>query len=199
MAQLQEQVKEWATLIALLTDPDPRAPNCRAFHTREDGKVDGVELAVQVNTLTPFRLLRVALIDEANAMGNTVATCQVVDAQGLPLGDQVSMAWPWPEPTEFALPGNPNGQHPITNGYNPPEMGPLALCLRDAQGNIASDVVGGLGLPWNRHVCYLATWQQRAAVPEPVPEPEPEAGDDLTAAVTRIAAALERLADHLGA
>jgi hypothetical protein len=176
---------------------DPRAENCRAFALNAAGKVIGVALEVNVRPLTPYRLVRVELIDEIAAQGNTVATCRVLDPDGLQLGDTVYLAWPWPDVTEFARPGNPNGQHMIASTYTPPVIGPLALCLRDAAGQIASDVVGGLGLPHGHHVSFIATWQLRTAVLDP--EPTPDVSLDLTAAVMRIADAVERLVAHWGA
>ena len=153
---------------------DPRAQNCQAFHQRLDGKIDGVELFVVTHPAVRFELVRVELVDEVAAQGTHVATCRVLDKAGIQIGDQVSLAWPWPNLSEFALPGNPNGQHPITNSYAPPNVGPLALVIRDADGRIVSDEVGGLGLPWGHHVSFLATWRERGTA-EPEPEPEPEA------------------------
>jgi hypothetical protein len=180
-----------------MSDSDPRAENCRANHLTAAGKVDGVALEVSVRPLTRYRLARIELVDEVSAQGNCVATCRVLDADGLLLGDQVWLAWPWPSLTQYALPGNPNGQHPITNSYTPPNVGPLALCLRDAQGAIASDVVGGLGLPFGHHVSFIATWQKRGD--GDTDEEGEETGGALVAAVVRCAVALERLAGHLGA
>ena len=187
---------------------DPRADNCRAFATDAGGKVTGVALQVDVRPATRYALVRVELIDEVAAQGNTVATCVVLDRGGLMIGQPVSLAWPWPGLTDYALPGNPNNQHMITNGYAPPAVGPLALGIRE-QGVIISDVVGGLGLPFNRHVSYRATWRERD--PD-APEPGGDDGDDGAfddplcellaqglAAQLRIADALERLAGHLGA
>ena len=140
---------------------DPRAKNCQAFHVRSDGKVDGVELFVRAHPAMRFELVWVELIDEVRAQGTHVATCRVLDKAGIQIGEQVSLAWPWPNLTEFSLPGNPNGQHPITNKYNPPNVGPLALVILDAEGRIISDEVGGLGLPGGHHVSFVATWRER--------------------------------------
>lgn len=185
---------------------DPRAENCRGFARDAGGRVIGVDLAVDVRSATRYALKRVELIDEISAQGNCVATCTVLDGDGFAIGQPVFLAWPWPNLTEFALPGNMNGQHPITNGYIPPAVGPLALCIRDADGGIISDVVGGLGLPLNRHVSYRAIWQERSGDPDD--GGDGDGGEDgstpadlaaLTATVGRCAVALERLVTHLGA
>lgn len=189
---------------------DPRAENCRCVATDQAGRVVGVELAVDVRPGTRYELARVDLIDEVAAMGNTVATCTVLDRNGLELSERVYLAWPWPSIENRALPGNQNGQHPITNGYRPPELGPLALYVGDAAGQVLSDVVGGLGLPWNRHVSFRATWRERVAdAPDGPAEPDvpedPEYDEFLglmgagLVALERCAGALERLATHLGA
>jgi len=186
---------------------DPRTTNCRGFALDAQGRVIGVELQVDVRPLTRYELLRVELLDEITAQGNTVATCVVLDRDGIAIGQPVSLAWPWPDLTDYALPGNPNNQHMITNGYSPPASGPLALCLRE-NGVIISDVVGGLGLPFNRHVSYRATWRERS----PAAPDQPDDGDDLPSddaflavytrqaeAIERVAALLERLVEHFGA
>lgn len=163
---------------------DPRAENCRAFHKDFDGKVDGVELTVVAVPGSTYALRSVALIDEAAAQGNTTAACFVLDKDGLPVGgERVWLAWPWAggNDTSFperGLPGNSNypATHVITNGYWPPERGPLAIYVGDAVGVVRSDVVCGLGLPLNRHVCYQMVFQERVAeAPENelLPEHEP--------------------------
>lgn len=155
---------------------DPRAENCRAFHVTADGKVDGVELTVLPYPPGQYAVTGVALIDEAAAQGNINASCFVYDRNGAPvLGARVYLAWPWDgQSTTFgnrALPGNTNypPNHVITNGYAPPARGPLAIYVGTPEGEINSEVVAGLGLPFNRHVGYQISFQERAAV-EPAPE-----------------------------
>ena len=176
---------------------DPRAANCRQFSIDNAGLVTGVELDYRELPGGQFRLVKVELIDERAAQGNTVANCIVLDKDGNQAAAPVYLAWPWPNRTDWALPGNPHGQHMITNGYAPPDSGPLMVYVGDAAGNPIGDVIGGLGLPHNRHVSYMTVWRERAAEPDPDPEPEPAPALDV--AVARIANALERLASHLGA
>ncbi|MCB0243722.1 MAG: hypothetical protein KDI12_09950, partial [Anaerolineae bacterium] len=38
---------------------------------------------------------------------------------------------------------------------------PLAVYIGDGQGNVISDVIGGLGLPGGRHVCYDLVFRDR--------------------------------------
>jgi hypothetical protein len=177
---------------------DPRAQNCRAFRVDAAGKVIGVELEYVPVPSARYELIQVVLIDETEAAGQTVANFTVLDKNGVQAYERVWLAWPWPTMTDRSLPGNPNSQHMITNGYNPPDRGPLAMYVGDTGGNTISDMVGGLGLPFNRHVCYYMTWRERGSV-EPDPEPEPEPNGDYGAVLERIASALERLTTHLGA
>lgn len=184
---------------------DPRALNCRGLTQNPQGQITGVELRVVPRPNTCYELIRVELIDEPSAQGNTVATCAVLTTEGIQIAQPVSLAWPFPDLTEFALPGNPNNQHMITNGYAPPNLGPLALCIRE-NNIIISDIVGGLGLPWNRHVSYRATFQERLPDSPPDNDDDPDIPDTDTmdlwqrevAAVEDIAHSLRLLIAHFG-
>ena len=152
------------------------------------------------NPSTLYELIRVELISEADAGGATVANCTVLDKEDIQTGERVYLAWPFPNLTDKVLPGNANGQHMITNGFPAHDgtIGPLALYVGDANGQINSDLIGGLGLPDNRHVCYRVTWRERGSVVDPG---EPPVTTDPTAVVTalnRIAAALEAFNAHIG-
>lgn len=154
---------------------DPRTDNCKAFATNAAGMVTGVYLEVASILSSRYELVRAELVDEANAGGNTVATCAVLDANGIQTAETVYLAWPYPSMSDGkAPPGNPNNQHMMSGlTYNPPDMGPGALYVGDNSGAPISDIIGGLGLPFNRHVCYRLTWRERSPV-APDPEPDPE-------------------------
>lgn len=177
---------------------DPRAENCRRFELDHYGQVIGVALTHEARPETPYRLARAELVDEATAQGNTVATCRVLDAQGIQLAAPVRLAWPYPQLTYSALPGNQANQHVITNAYTPPSIGPLALYVSDSDGAPISDIIGGLGLPLGHHVSYALTWVARAEAVEPEQPSEPAACDHCPA-LLRIAEALEKMARHFGA
>lgn len=167
--------------------PDVRAENCRAFVER-DGLTRGVELIHRINSTARYELLRVDLADEAavGVGGNTVALVAVVDKAGLSvLTARVALCYPWTPAMaglvfEHAiLPGNPSYpyQHIITNVYWPPSLGPLAIAILDAAGNVISDVIGGLGLPKGHHVSFAMTFREVGA-----PDVEPgEPGADYSA------------------
>ncbi len=181
---------------------DPRTANCQQFALNAQGEVVGVELVYVPNPSTLYELVKVELIDEPSAAGNTVAACTVLDKDGLVTGEKVYLAWPFPTLEHFQLPGNPDNVHMIVNGYDAAAgaLGPLALCVGDAQ--IISDVIGGLGLPNNRHVSYRATWKERTAN-----NGNGDAGDDgggtadenVLTRLDTIITTLSALARHLGA
>jgi hypothetical protein len=161
---------------------DPRAENCKAVTFDASGKVTGVELVFQPLPSTRYELKRVELIDEAATSGTTVANCVVLDKDGIETGERVWLAWPWPGMGDGkSLPGNPNGQHMMSGlPYNPPDIGPGGLYVGDAAGEPISDIIGGLGLPWNRHVSFRLAWKERMAIADPgpvgpLPEHEPKA------------------------
>ena len=175
---------------------DPRAENCRRFLKDAAGKVVGVDLKFDPHPDPQYRLVKVELRDEYRAMGNTVATCRVEDADGFVSAQQVTLAWPYPDLTEFAMPGNPNGEHTIPNSYNPPKRGPLALAIWDRQGGIISDVIGGLGLPESHHVSFVVTFREVGALPDPDPDPGEES--DVLSVLKVISQDLKSLLQHLG-
>lgn len=179
---------------AMATVVDPRGANCRGFELDGNGKVSGIQLVFVEKPATKYRLVRVNMLDEASAAGNTVATFSVLDGEGIEAAEKVYLAWPFPDCNNRALPGNPNRQHMIMNGFNPPNIGPLAIYVGDDQGNPISDIIGGLGLPLKRHVSFTMVFKERAAAPDPDPDPDPGGGgggDDTGG--TDLAAVIEEL------
>ncbi|MFN8445626.1 MAG: hypothetical protein U0175_32845 [Caldilineaceae bacterium] len=184
---------------------DPRSENARQF-TTNNGMVTGVELAHIPVAGSKWELVQAALIDEASAQGNTVARVLVRDKEGIDSQVNCYLAWPWkgwhaPSPFENKLlPGSANYpyEHVISNGYNAPvQQGPLAIYIGDAQGNVISDVIGGLGLPHNHHVSYHLVFRERGAT-DPNTHPETDPGGDITERLQRIEDKLNRLAAHFG-
>jgi hypothetical protein len=159
---------------------DPRAENCTGYR-EQNGLIMGVLLDIVPVPSTKYELVRVELIDEpTNGIGGpTVAWFEVLTKEGIPTAERVVLAYPWPDCSNVLNPGTA-GQHMITNGYNPPNRGPLALYPVDGQGNVIGDKVGGLGLPFNHHVSYRATWRERGGT---TPDPDPEPGGDNTEVV----------------
>lgn len=169
------------------------APNCQGFKLDANNKVVGVQLGITVVPGAQYEVYSVTLIDEVAAQNNTVANCTVLDRNGISTGRPVSLGWPGRGPAypNSLLPGNPNNQHIITNGYIPPALGPLSLFIGPKEAPI-SDVVYGLGLPLNRHVCYTVIFREKGAVTVP-----PAGDTDLTAVLNRLQA-LEQWRSQLG-
>lgn len=166
---------------------DPRAENCRGYKLDANGKVSGVNLVYVPMPSTRYELISAQLIGEAEAAGNTVANCSVLTADGVVTAERIWLAWVFPAFRDgWLLPGNPNGQHQISNGFDAAGgvIGPLGIYPGDANHEPIGDIIGGLGLPNNRHVCYRLTWRERGAV---VP---PGGGEvDLTSVLVAIASA----------
>jgi hypothetical protein len=183
---------------------DPRAENCQRY-AEANGKVTGVNLAYLPAPTTTYELVKASLVDEETAQGQIVATVTVLDRDGLPAQVNCYLAWPWEGwqfPARFensALPGNANVpyQHMITNKYNPSVPGPLAVFIGDKQGNVLSDVIGGLGLPAGRHVGYQLVFRERG-VQQGGSGGGTEPAGDLAAQLQRIEAKLDRIAKHFG-
>lgn len=196
---------------------DPRAENCRGY-AEAGGKTTGVRLEYLPAPETTYELIRATLVDEAASQGNIVATVQVLDKDNIAARVNCYLAWPWrgwqfPQGfQEKLLPGNPNlpYQHMITNKYNPggfgasAEPGPLAIYVGDQNGAVISDVIGGLGLPGGRHVCYDLVFRERTVGGGGEPGGGGQPGGDppndpaIDARLQRIEEKLDRVLVHLG-
>ncbi|MCB0060544.1 MAG: hypothetical protein KDE19_00445 [Caldilineaceae bacterium] len=147
---------------------DPRAENCKAFKVDSNSKVVGVELGITPVTGSIYEVYSVRLRDEYEAGGQTIAACSVLDKNGINTGIQVRLTWPGKEPPfdGSGLPGNPTNTHVITNSYNPPKLGPLALHVGEFNAPV-SDIVYGLGLPFSRHISFDVVFRERGGVTPP--------------------------------
>lgn len=169
---------------------DPRAQNARGYSQDSSGMVTGVQLVYMPYPNSRYELIQAALIDERAALGTTVARTFVQDKHSLAMVAVCWLAWPWGgwEPGRMfsnkAKPGNANYpyEHVVSNGYSPPNLGPLAIYIGemgDSAGLPVSDVIGGLGLPYNRHVGYQFTFRERGAVVAP-------GNDDMTEVLVKL-------------
>ncbi len=147
-------------------------PNCQEFKTDASGKVIGVQLGITKVEGAQYEVYSVRLRDEYEAAGQTIAVCSVLDRNGISSGHQVRLTWPGSQPPfqDSGLPGNPNNVHMIANGYIPPKLGPLAMHVGGFNAPI-SDIVYGLGLPFNRHVSFDIVFREKGAVTPPVEPP----------------------------
>ena len=149
---------------------NPLAPNCQAFSQDASGKVTGIQLGVTKVENALYEVYSVRLRDEIEAVGQTIAACQVLDANGINTGIQVRLTWPGSQPPfqDSGLPGNPTNVHMIANGFNPPAIGPLALHVGEFNAPI-SDIVFGLGLPFKHHVSFDVVFRIKGSVIVPPP------------------------------
>ena len=136
---------------------DPRAQNARR-HWSNNGKVLAVHLQVHVLPDKPYRVTDVKLIDENEAGGNHYAR---VLQQGGSARVGLFMGYGGGLDFDGHLDHAPGQEVIIDGDFNPPDLGPLAIALIDEQGNIISDVVASLGLPFRHHVCYEMTFSRR--------------------------------------
>ena len=152
-------------------------PNTTRFAVDTHGKVVGVSLQI-IAAGTRYRVRELALIDEHMARGRTVAFVSVFSL-GVVAPVPVTLAWPFNGDTN--LPEGVTHLSPtelvISNAYSPPNLGPLAIYLGQ-KGKPESPVVGGLGLPLGRHVCYSLVLEEVIGEPEPMPPTLPP-GDNL--------------------
>ena len=153
---------------------DPRTERMKGY-AQTAGKVTSVKGIFIPQPDTRFQLVDFDLITEDEAKNDTMAIVNVyrwANVGGetilIPARVNVMLAWPLqgtdPQTLEMAIPpGNTSFpyRHIIQSGYTPPKTGPLAIYVADDQGNIASDVAGGLGMPVNRHIGFLLTFVER--------------------------------------
>lgn len=179
---------------------DPRADNCKSYLQDVAGKVLGVELRWHEWPASVYALKSAILIDEATAQGRHVATVWVEDKNGVPVAARVGLSWPYNGSPlgmpNVAWPGGNNNapvDHVISNGYNPPALGPLAIAVYSQDGQIISDVIGGLGLPHGHHVCFDLIFRERSVIGEPPPVEPPPAEDTEMAILRRIEGKLDVL------
>lgn len=181
---------------------DPRDPNCRAYQC-VNGRVTGVALDYLPLPATRFELKRISFLSDAESGGQTVARIRVLDKEGEDYATLVVLAYPWCGDKNMANqlpPGNSAYpvQHMITNGYpaGRGDHGPLAIYVA-TPGNPrepASDVIGGLGLPDNQHVCFDLLFKERGSPnPDPQPDPDPDPQPDPDPTDATLLAALARI------
>ncbi len=179
--------------------------NTTKFEMDAYGKVIGIDLDVFPIPRSTYECVGVKLINENDARGQTIATVMVLDGSNVPTVAPVYLAWPHDGSTTSlpnkSLPGNQNfpAQHVIVNSFDPGNVkGPLAIYVGGPNGEIRSDVVGGLGLPYGHHVGFYLTFRERAQrQPEPVVQPDVpvvEVGASLAEQIAHIVKQVDRIA-----
>lgn len=143
--------------------------------TIQNDKIMGVPCGVlKVVSLSPgdvyYRLVAAHFIDEEEAKGIHTVTVDVLDEQGRRAeGVVVEMGWPWDRYPETdgtdrqTVFGAHLAEFGIYAGYEPDKVvGPYWFRIADA----LTDVFYGAGLPWNRHVSFVLTFQRARVLPD---------------------------------
>lgn len=153
---------------------NPLALNCQGY-AEKDGKVIGVQLGITPVPGAKYEVYSVSLVDENNSGGNTVAYCSVIDKNGVSTGEEVRLTWPGKDVPfqDSGLAGNGRNEHVISNAYNPPAIGPLALHV-GGFNKPTSDIVYGIGLPFKHHVSYRVIFREKGAVTNPTTPADPD-------------------------
>lgn len=155
------------TLLSMNWDAD-----LSALRLDAQGRVMGVKcgllLAESQANMQPgqvfFRLISASFIDEVAAQGRHTVTVDVIDETGRRLnGATVHHGWPWnrwpmyDEIVSSTVYGATLAEWGLFAQYdaNHVEYGPYWVKVDGM-----SDVFFGMGLPWNRHVCFTAVFQR---------------------------------------
>lgn len=171
------------------------AQNCQKFQLDGVGKVIGIELGITKIANAKYEVYSVELIDEYNSGGNTVAYCSVLDKNNIPNGEQVRLTWAGKQPpfADSGLAGNGRNEHFISNKFNPPSQGPLALHTGGFNAP-TSDIVYGLGLPFGHHVSFRVVFREKGATNPTDPTTPPST--DLDSINARLDALEATVAQH---
>jgi len=122
----------------------------------EEGKVTGVELFIEKVPNSIYKITELSLIDETEAKGRTIAFCESPS--------QLFLCYPYRKGRTSFENEIPVGKEiVISNYYNPPDYGWLAIKTEEG------DVIGGLGLPYNRHVSFNVKFERQHIVSPPQP------------------------------
>ena len=145
---------------------DSRSQNAKLHAVNNDGKVTAMYVTVHFTQNAVYRCSFVRLIDEIEAQGKPIAYVLVEDKNNNPVQDAtIVLATGYHGEILFdsAIPVR-NDKQPreivIGTSFVPPNLGPLAIYVSDSSGNIISDVVANLGLPFGRHVGFRIIFRQ---------------------------------------
>jgi len=149
-----------------ITEIDVRSPNANHHDPApgESGDVKAVHLTVhKVGTQDRrYRCVGAQLLVDDDSCNIYV---QVFSRLGTPIMADVRMGTGYsgnPDTFhDYIVPGNPNGSFFMgpDSGFTPPNLGPLAVMIRDG-GRTVSDTVGGMGLSRGQHMSYLIKFME---------------------------------------
>lgn len=114
----------------------------------ENGLVTGIQLFIEEDSQSKYKVTELELIDETTAQGRTIAYCDSPS--------QLYLCYPYRRGYKNFENEIPVGKEVvIANGFNPNDYGYLAIKSENG------DVVGGLGLPANHHVSFKIKWEEK--------------------------------------
>lgn len=148
--------------------------SCRGYKTDNAGLVVGVELEVIELKNALFTVGTCSLINEREAQGKITAYNNFRAGDNPNNEYKVALCYPISRDGRFQnilLPGNSRNEHPIINSYNPTGKGFLSLCVIDKDKKVVSDILYGLGLPFNRHVGFNVVWEKKDTPIDPSDDP----------------------------
>lgn len=146
-------------------------------YSQSNGLVTGVELLIEEIPNSKYKVKHLRLIDEVEAKGKTIAYCKSPS--------QLYLCWPYRKGhTSFENEVKIGSEAVISNGFNPPDYGWLAIKTENG------DVVGGLGLPFKHHVSFEIEFEQRTIT-------EPDKPSDLEKRVELLESRVKHIEDYL--
>jgi hypothetical protein len=118
-----------------------------------------------------WQLVSLNYRDENASGGNHNIYYTVLDENGIVVsGINCWQGWPDGETFEVAQAGQANIG--IWGGPFYPDRGEVGPYFAWIGNRAQSDIVRGMGLPVNRHVCYDLTFKRVTSIPDPIDPPE---------------------------
>lgn len=135
---------------------DPRSENARR-HGAEGQSVDACWLIVHADPAKQYRCKHVSVVGEMEAGGKHIVTVTCAGSNDVILATGYNGS---ADGFDQRIVHSP-GQDLILDGHGfPPALGPYAVFLQ-RNGQIVSDVVGSLMLPFGHHICYFIEFAER--------------------------------------
>lgn len=143
---------------------DPRKASANRHAGGTEGPVTAVHTLVLTNPSTPFKCVNVEAYGPGTAIGGGRTIVRVTQGDGnykVILGTGASKNR---GDYDDRIPHLP-GQEVVIAGtgvkFTPPNLGGASIFLQDSNGNIVSDEVRSLGLPFGQHVVYTVAFARR--------------------------------------
>lgn len=136
-------------------DLDPR----NVLNSRRHVQNQSIHLTVHASTNNKYRASYVeSIFDSAGNAGKHIARVSVPTG----FNGKVILAFPYGGGEDFAneIPHSVGQDIVITAKFTPPSLGPLAIYLKDNNGNRVSDIVANIGLANGSHISFNITFDE---------------------------------------